>query len=933
MQKKISIYVLYLLIGVFLWGGCLGREDDTAAQVVGLKCRGLVDPIGIDEPIFSWQIVSEEHGFIQSAWEIEIASSLKALETGDCIWSSGRVESEQQQFIRPIISELEKSFKYWWRVRIWDANSKVTAWSKPASFVLGIRSEEWKGLWITSEWKENSSMPYFRKEFKVEDDGREVESAIVYFCGLGCGDLYLNGALVDQSRVLDPAQTNYDKYALYSSFDITSQLIRGYNCLGVLLGEGWYGQGQVWGENVMKYGNPLFRLQLELVYTDGTIERVVSDESWQWAPSALLKSNIYAGEVYDATKEKLGWSNVGFMADKWKQVVVATGTIPCELRPQLVEPIRLIKELRAIKKWKDPAGNWVFDFGVNVAGVPRIEVNLPKGTHLKMRMGEILNEDGSIDFSTTGVFATGVIQTDEYICAGDGVETWNPRFSYHGYRYLELSGLKSEPNLDCVKTIVVHSNVQQRGEFECSNKQINTLHELAIRTMLSNTHGLPTDCPHRERCGWLGDAHTVAPFESYNFDLNNFWNKYLQDVHSTSSNYEKKTLYQKLYNTAFYFAEKKSGIPYMISPGKRLCGVASPDWGTAVVQLPWFTYLFYGDDEPLRIYYDEMKQWVEHVEQLSMNDTLPRKHIVPYGLGDWCPPGGNETIDCPIALSSTAFHYFDVSIMEKVANLLKKTEDVYYFNSLKKSIYTAFVAEFYDMKNKTFGSQTADAMALDFGLVPKGDEGAVSKAIAKNMEEKYDNFLHIGIFGLGRIGEALSRYGNGKKSWELFTKTGENSFAYMWTDAEATTLWEVLPINKQSKEFCLQNRSSLNHPMQGGYDTWFYEDIAGIRVDESGAGFKVVRLEPTMASYLEWASASVYSGYGKTVSDWFWKNDQFIWKIELPANTSGLVALPNGRQVEINGIDFSKETFPLVEKREKSNLYCFLSGEYTIVIK
>ena len=169
MQKKISIYVLYLLIGVFLWGGCLGREDDTAAQVVGLKCRGLVDPIGIDEPIFSWQIVSEEHGFIQSAWEIEIASSLKALETGDCIWSSGRVESEQQQFIRPIISELEKSFKYWWRVRIWDANSKVTAWSKPASFVLGIRSEEWKGLWITSEWKENSSMPYFRKEKTMDE--------------------------------------------------------------------------------------------------------------------------------------------------------------------------------------------------------------------------------------------------------------------------------------------------------------------------------------------------------------------------------------------------------------------------------------------------------------------------------------------------------------------------------------------------------------------------------------------------------------------------------------------------------------------------------------------------------------------------------------------------------------------------------------------
>lgn len=929
-MKSKSVCFILLFISFLGFTGYADSCTASKAKVADLKCRGLVNPEGIDEAVLSWKIESEKNNVTQSAWEIEIASSRKDLKEGNTLWCSGKIVSEQQVNVCPEVAILERGPLYWWRLRIWDGEGEATSWSEPASFSLGLNTADWRAKWITSIWKNDSPMPYFRKVFNVGKTASELQRAVVYFCGLGCGDLYLNGKPVDEKRILDPAQTNYEQYALYATFDITSGIVKGDNCLGVMLGEGWYGQGSIWGPWA-KYGNPLFRLQMELTYEDGATETILSDESWQWHSGPVLKSNIYAGEVYDARKEIKGWSEVGTQLNGWNDAVVAEGVIPRDLFPQIMEPICLKDEIKAVKRWKDPSGNWVFDFGVNVAGVPQITVNQPKGTHLKMRMGELLREDGSIEYNTTGVVATGVVQTDEYICAGNGREVWNPRFTYHGYRYLELSGMASEPELDWIKTIVVHTDVAKRGEFECSDGQINKLHELAVRTMLSNTHGLPTDCPHRERCGWLGDAHTVAPFENYNFDLNNFWMKYMKDISSTSSASEKNTLHQKLYNSIFYFADKEPGIPYMISPGKRLCGVASPDWGTAVVQLPWYTYLYFGNEEPLHICYKEMKQWVDHVERLTLNDTLPTKHIVPYGLGDWCPPEGNNTIDCPIPLSSTAFHYLDVAILARTAAIIGKNDDALRYNELKDKIAAAFVTEFYDKENKTFGSQTADAMALDFGLVPAGDERAVSDAIVRNMKDKYNDFMHTGIFGLGRIGQALSRYGNSKAAWDMFTKTGENSFAYMWTDADATSLWEILPVNEKSKEVCLTG-SSLNHPMQGGYDTWFYEDIAGIRPDVSGPGFKVICFEPTMTSFLSWAKASVETPYGKTESEWSHKDNGLIWKITLPPNTTGMVALPNNKKIRVNKHGLDKNDYPLIENKEDISFYRFPSGIYRIEI-
>ena len=925
MNKLNRIVSVVLSAATILSFTSCSSQGGESVEVSELRCRNLENPEGVDRASFSWEIESNLPNVTQSAWEIEIASNKKLLEKGKAdIWQSGKQLSDQQLNVEPTGAQLQAGASYWWRVRIWTGSDEMTSWSDPAYFSLGPDSSQWKGQWITAEWEEGAPLPYFRKTFDASKAGTQPVRAVVYLSGLGCSDLFFNGQRVDSTRILDPAQTNYEQYALYSTFDVTPLLQKGNNCIGVMLGDGWYNQGKVWGPG-FSYGKPILFAQMEITYKDGSTLTIATDETWEWTPGPILSSNIYAGEVYDANKEIKGWAVADTQLEGWKPARIASGVIPQRLEPQLIEPIRMQEIIDPVDLWQSPSGSWIFDFGVNVAGIPLVEVDLPQGTRLKMQMGELLDSARTIDYSTTGTFATGVIQTDEYICAGKGKERWTPRFTYHGFRYLELSGVTSQPDPSWIKVITVYTDVDERGSFECSDPSINRLHEMAVRTMLSNIHGLPTDCPHRERCGWLGDAHAVFPFESFNYDMNNFWMKYMADVSSTSSVFLKNTLHQKLYNSEFYFADKQPGIPFMISPGRRLCGVASPDWGTAVVQIPWNIYLYFGNKEALDLYYGEMKQWVDHVNALTGN------HIVPYGLGDWCPPEGNGTIDCPIPLSSTAFHYHDADLVAQAATVLGKTEDAAHYSALRDSIKSAFIGKFYDKENHTYGSQTANAMALAYGLVPAGEEKAVSDATVRNMQEKYDNFFHTGIFGLGHIGQALSRYGNGEAAWNAFTKKGENSFAWMWDEADATTLWEVLPTSTASE--AVGAKASLNHPMQGVYDAWFYEDILGIHPDASGPGFKVTRFNPTMTAYLEWAEGSVDTPYGKVSSQWKNEDGKLNWKIEIPANASGLVALPADKTVTVNHSVLDKTLYPVAEESEGCTWYSFPSGQYDIVIE
>ena len=906
-MKKICVYSL-LCAGILLLGS-LANAADPLVSVSGLTCEQRTNPLGVEavSPAFGWQIRSGAYEVKQEAWQVQISASREKLLTNAPEWDSGKRDSAEQIGQHLEGCGFQPAREYWWRVKVW-TNKGESDWSEPAFFVTGLT--EWNAKWITRPWPPEHTLPYFRKTFELTQSAEQLAQATAYICGLGCSELYINGERPDD-RFLDPAQSNYESYALYSTLDILPRLRDGANCVGVMLGDGWYNQDRVWGKGPFSYGEPLFITQLVLRYKDGSTQIVVSDEDWQWHEGPVLDSNIYAGEIYDANKEVKDWCSGMASSEGWEKAVLAANH-PSLLISQMMEPMRPVEVRKpvCIKKSKD--GNWIFDFGENITGFPEICAEQPTGTRWVMKMSEDLDKNGEMDYTSTGVFATGCIQKDEYIFKGEGVEKWRPRFTYHGFRYLELSGCDVQPKSEWIIAHTMHSDVKVRGHFECSDPQINRLHKMALRTMLNNFQGIPTDCPHRERCGWLGDTHAYVRAANLNFGMQSFWNKYLFDIHSCADKQIPMEIFHNLGNTNFYFSPKPSGIPFMIAPGKRLCGAASPDWGTAVTQLPWYGYVYFGDKELLARFYPDMKNWVDYISIIAEDG------IITKGLGDWCPPEGNEAIDCPIALSSTAFHYLDLALIAETAKILGYDKDAVFYRTQRDFIKNKIIEKFYDKENATFGSQTADSLALDMGFFPNGEEFKISDSIVKNINEKYSGFMHCGVFGLARLGHALSDYGNAEQAWKVFTKTGTPSFEAMWKIWDATTLWEVLPI--WEKDYI--GNASKDHPMQAGYDAWFYEAVAGIRPDAAAPGFRHIRFCPQVCDYLDWAFASVETAYGLTSIRWEKSKKGLTYHIMVPPNTTASVDIPAGKRVTMNGKTLNSQ-----------QTQCVIgSGEYTFVI-
>lgn len=880
-MKHLSVLSLFLTISLF--------AGAATVRPVQPQCCFLDNPIGIESPSLGWRLEGTGPAALQTAYEIQVASSRKKLLSGKAdIWSSGKVLSDNQFGIRPEIPELAAATTYWWRIRVWDAEGKKSGWTEPASFSTGLDDSDWKGEWIAPEWKEGRRMPYLRKEFTL---GKDIDKATAFVCGLGAADLFVNGSYADSTRILDPAQTNYDHYALYSALDITAKLKTGVNCLGVMLYDGWFNQNYVFTD--FSYGKPMLRLLLVVEYKNGKRDYFASDESWTWKEGPVVKANIYNGEIFDARCVVKDWSVPGADPDGWKPCVKATQGVPPALRSQIISAIRQKEVLPAKNIWKTAEGTWVYDFGSNNTANIFLKVSLPEGTRIKVRTGEEIYGEGlGVDFRSTGISVVPV-QTDEYICAGSGVETWTPRGTYHGFRYAELEcdAEGVTPSKDWLQAVLVHTDLGKTAEFTSSEPQLNRLHEMALRTVQGNIVGVPMDCPTREKCGWLGDSHAYIKMAMVGYDMDNFLMKYLEDIRSGADVEEKNTLHHQLKNVLFYFTDKAKGIPYMIAPGKRLCGVASPDWGTAVVQLPWHIYLYGGNKAALEEYYPMMAQWTDYITSISEG------HMVFTGLGDWDPPYGVHKIATPVELTSTAFHYYDLSIMEQVADILGKTSDRDRFADERKAVGDAFRARFYNPLAKTFGTQTADAMALDFGLCPEGEEADVAIGISKHMVVQR-HFFDVGIFGISRIGSALARNGQAKLAYDTFTKKGKYSFAWMWDKYDATTLWEVLPIcdgNTEETVGC-----SHSHPMQAGFDIYFYEDIAGVRPVADAPGYKKIRFTPGWSGIdLESASASIESRYGRIASSWEKIDGAVTWTVTVPAGCSGVVSLAGSKDVEV----------------------------------
>ncbi len=882
-----------LALAVLGTGLLLGSPAGAGVAVTGLRCEYRENPLGVDarSPRLSWQLQSKERGQRQTAYHILVASSPDLLkrDRGD-LWDSGRVDSDETIQVHYAGKPLGSRQQCYWKVQAWDRDGRPSAWSAPAIYEMGLLSpSDWQDAsWIrlardnrtssltwrplqtrgmnTPRMVEAFPSPLFRHEFNIRSG---VKRARAYVCGLGYAELYVNGKRVGDA-VLDPGQTTYDVRAYYVTHDITRALKRGRNAVGVILGSGFFGQNHAFNVNWLANGQPVLIARIVVDYADGSTQVIRTGESWKATTGPILYDNVYGGETYDARFEKKGWSLPGYDDSRW-QSAVKVEPVTETLQAQMIPPIRGLKTLKPQRVFAGASGNWIFDLGQNIAGWARIKVKAPAGTQLTLRFAEVLMPDGrSLDYDTTGVFATGLTQTDIYVCKGGGVETWQPRFTYHGFRYVEVAGLPSKPAPDFLEGVLVHSDVPRAGSFACSDETLNRIYSTSLWTIEDNLHSTSEDCPHREKCGWLGDAHAVAETDIFNFDMAQFWTKFVDDIETVLGR-----------GGATYWGQKATpGIPCNIAVGRRLCQEARPDWGAAYVLLPWYLYQYYGDTDVFTRHYHHLKDWIAYVKGLREDG------IVVRGYGDWCPPGGNSNMECPPPLTSTAFFYGTLRIMEDFARQLGKTDDAAAYARLAAETKAAFNLKFFNDQAHGYGSQTADAVALRFGLSPAGQQARVAQSLVSEVVDRHHGHAFVGIHGGRPLYTQLCEAGRADVAIAAMEEKTWPSFAY--TLAHGITTWpEQFDEIKPGEPIAGR---SLNHPMQSGFAAWFHESVGGIR--PAAPGFKRIELKPHGYRQLAWAEAEHDSPYGPIRSHWRNEDGTFEWKISVPPNTIATVFVP-----------------------------------------
>jgi alpha-L-rhamnosidase len=743
-------------------------------------------------------------------------------------------------------------------------------------------SERWitddRSLWITQGGIETrAAAPLLRRSFNVPGP---VASARLFICGLGYYEAWMNGCRVGD-HVLDPAQTDYEKRVFYVAHDVTSLVRDGENALGVMLGNGWYNQDRVWGG--FSYGVPKLFAELHLTFTDGSTQVILTDQQWRASSGPVTDNNIYAGEVYDARLEQSGWNKPGFDDSAWG--IAAKTSVPGGVfEEQAMPPIRRIETRVPVSIIGDSAGRFTVDMGQNFSGWARIKVRAPAGTEIGLRFAETIDADGPINTDSCGVIHTKVEQIDRYICKGIGEEVWEPRFTCHGFRYVEVSGWPGELPPDQIAGIVVHTDLPVTGSFECSNDRLNQLHRMALWTHRSNIHSIPEDCPVRERCGWLGDANVVSEFSMWNFQGKAFWEKYLDDIETARSlNAGLPAIRMDNWSLDLNsVCTDNGGLPTNIAPGKRTAGTANPDWAATFIMLPWYVYLYYGDDAVLTKHWTGMNALMEHYRSRAVDGCLNG------GFGDWFDPGGEACCSHTAPdLTTTLWFYRCSQVMSLAASRLSDSALHGRYAGWAEWIKEGFVRRFYNRKAGTFGSQTANVMALQFEIPEEAERPRVFASLLRDIEQRQNHF-NVGIMGMRYLFEVLSRNGQGDLALKLLEQNTYPSFGDL-INRGATTLWEYWG---EPEHDIREGARSLNHPMMGGYDNWFYNTLAGIRIDSSNPGFKHFFLEPMPVPAIQWVSAHHDSPYGRISSVWKYAGGKLEWDVVVPAGTTASARQP-----------------------------------------
>jgi alpha-L-rhamnosidase len=868
---------LVLLIGMGVMHVTMAQRP----EVTDLVCEYLVNPVGIDatQPRLSWKIRSSARDVTQSAYEIRVGTGLDVSRGRNIVWNSGKVTSSQSTHVRYGGPPLQSRQRLYWQVRIWDSNNKASAWSAPAFWEMGLlKTSDWSAQWIRplSDEPEAEQRPValLRKSFSIS---KPVQSARLYITSHGLYEAHLNGQRVGDA-VLTPGWTSYNKRLQYQVYDVTQQIRNGDNAAGVMLADGWY-RGNIGFRNQRNhYGTDIALLyQLEVTYSDGSIDRIVSDNSWRSSTGALRMAEIYHGEIYDARQEKTGWTQASYNDSGWQGVTVFDGDMSV-LIATVNEPIRRQEVIRPVATIKTPKGETVIDFGQNLVGWVRFRISGPAGHTVKVSHAEVLDKEGN--FYTDNLRAAKA--TIAYTLKGGGEEYYEPRFTFMGFRYARLENFPSGFEPTQVEAVVLHSDMQTTGHFECSHSLVNQLQHNIQWGQKGNFLDVPTDCPQRdERLGWTGDAQVFARTAAFNMNVAAFFSKWLKDLAADQTS--------------------NGRVPFVIPNVLGEDASASAGWADAATIIPWAMYTAYGDTTFLKEQYASMKRWIDFMTSAMGEDYLWN---TGFHFGDWLfyrPFDDNDGRSAVTDkyLIAQSFFIHSTRLLIHAATILGMEQDAAHYRDLLEKITQAYREEYMTSTGRLVsGTQTAYTLALQFDILPESQRKAAAERLVENIKQ-YGNHLTTGFLGTPYLCHVLSRYGYTDVAYQLLLQETYPSWLYP-VKMGATTIWERWDGIKPDSTFQTPGMNSFNHYAYGAIGDWMYRTIAGINPDPDAPGYKRIIIAPKPGGNLSYAKASIETMYGTVASGWTMKDGNITVDITIPPNTTATVTLPGAAGKQVN---------------------------------
>jgi Neutral trehalase len=914
--------LLFSVLFFTLFINLFAANNSGNISLSSLRCEMMTNPQGIDavQPRLSWQIAGTSRGIDQIAYRILVASTpeLLAANKGD-IWDSGKTASTKSNNVSYSGSTLKSHQTYYWKVKCFTTRGE-SDWSSPATFGMGLLSKkEWKGKWIGLDksfaWDSANvkmsrlSARYFRKEFQLNG---QIRKATVSTVGLGLYELYINGERIG-NQVLAPVPTNYSAAVKYNTFDITRNLKNGANAIGTILGNGrFFTMRQNYKTNkIRNWGMPRMLLQLEVEYADGRKQIIVSDKSWKVTSDGPIRTNNeYDGEEYDATKEMPGWNCVGFNDGNWlkaEKVKAPQGTPEAQMTPGM----QIMQTVKPIAMLRSASGKYILDMGQNMAGWLRLRVKGNAGDQVTLRFAETLTDKGEIYVANL----RDARSTDKYTLKGNGPEIWEPGFTYHGFRYVEITGWLGVPSVDDFDGRLVYDEMTSTSSFISSDKTLNQIHQNAWWGIATNYKGMPVDCPQRnERQPWLGDRAIGSYGESFLLDNHTLYAKWLNDIQQT---------------------QKKNGTISDVSPDFWKYYTDNVTWPGTYLLIADMLYRQFGDVKPVSVHYDSMKRWMDYMRKKYMKDYILTKDK----YGDWCvPPEDLKQIHSrdPLRqtdgqLISTAYYFYLSKLMEKFATLINNQADAKIYNELADHVKEAFNAKFYNADKGYYGnnSVSSNLFPLYFGMIPEANKAKVFDTMVNKITIDNKSHISTGLVGGQWLMRGLTENGRSDVALTIATNRDYPSWGYM-IEKGATTIWELW--NGDTANPAMNSR---NHVMLlGDLMIWYYENLAGIKAAEPG--FTTVEMNPAFPKGLDYVNATYESVYGKIVSDWKKSGNELTWNITVPANSKAIVYIPaaNVAQVTENGKSAtSAEGVKFLRMEKDKAVFEVASGEYHFSVK